>query len=171
MANILFVCTGNVFRSMIAEKCFKDYAQKNKITDFYADSAGIKTTVQKPQYSTIQRLNFYGINAKNHQYKQLTKGLIFNQDLVIAMNLDHQNFIEQYFNIKVPLFNEIAYNKNEGVLDFHKYNPKINNLLDKKKNREIKEYAYFLVDYIYKSTPYLFKNINKRIKNLRNNEQ
>ncbi|NCN51593.1 hypothetical protein GW931_01125 [archaeon] len=30
MKKILFVCSGNTFRSMSAEKCLKDYLKKNK---------------------------------------------------------------------------------------------------------------------------------------------
>ena len=33
--NILFVCTGNVFRSMTSEYCFKDFLKKNNINSPY----------------------------------------------------------------------------------------------------------------------------------------
>lgn len=161
MAKILFVCTGNVFRSMIAEKCLKEYVKRNKIENFYVDSAGIETTTQKPNHFTVQRLKFYGINTKNHKYKQLTKKLIENNNLIIAMNTNHRSFIQKTFGIKVPLFNEVAYKKHDGILDFHEHDPQIKDLSNRTKDKEIRKYAYCIVDYIYKSTPNLFKNINK----------
>ena len=39
---ILFVCKGNIFRSMTAEYMMKKYLTQHKITDFVVGSAGIE---------------------------------------------------------------------------------------------------------------------------------
>ncbi len=162
MIKILFVCTGNVFRSMIAEKCFNHFTKKNNILDKIADSAGTKTFKQSVHPSIIKRLKVYGIQS-DHQYKNLNEDLINENDLIIAMSIDHRDFIKKQFNFDVPLFNEVAYGKREGILDFCEYNPKITTLADDAYQDDIRRYANAIVDYIYQSTPVLVDNINKWI--------
>lgn len=161
MIKILFVCTGNVFRSMSAEKCLKHYLTKNKIKNFEVDSAGINPHQQEPQKATLNRLSFYGINF-NHKYKKITQKLINDNDIVIAMNTNHQEYIKEKFGLEVSLFNDLAYNKKEGILDVEEYDPNLNDLNNKSKEKEILQYIYFVVDYIYNSIPILINNIQKK---------
>lgn len=161
MTKILFVCTGNVFRSMVAEKCLKDYLAKNNIKNIKVDSAGIDPVPQEPQAATIERLKFHSISFK-HTPKKLTKELINANDLVVAMNLNHQEFIKTNFGINAPLYEEIALNKHEGVLDFNEFNPQIVDMNDKKEYNDIHDYAFRLVDFIHDSTPRLVANIRNR---------
>ena len=160
MIKILFVCTGNVFRSMIAEKCLNNYLIKNNIKEFEVDSAGIDPIPQKPQKATIERLSFYNIKI-NHKYKKINQNLVDNNDIIIAMNINHQKYIKEKFGFDAPLFNELISNNKEGILDFEEYDPNIIDLNDKKKKKEIQKYAYFLVDYVYNSIPKLMANIHK----------
>lgn len=160
MKNIIFVCTGNVFRSMTAEKCFKDYLYKNKISDITVDSAGIGVIVQEIFPAVRDRLSFYGIKA-NHQYKALSKNLIKANSLVVAMNFNHQIFIKEQFGIDAPLFNQVAFNKNIGILDFEEHDSTITDIYDIGRAEEFQAYAYKIVDYIYDSMPSFTKNINK----------
>ena len=151
---ILFVCSGNVFRSLIAEKCFNAYVARNHIQKLQADSAGTCVTPQKPLKVTLERLAFYNIKPR-HRYKQLSQKLIDKNDLIIAMNTDHQDYIKENFKVYAPLFNEVAYGKHKGIADFQ---IAVNNLQSQK---AIRKYAYFLVDYIYKATPKLVANLDK----------
>ena len=75
MTKIIFVCTGNAFRSMTAEKCAKDYLKKNKITNIRIDSAATMPYPQEPQPAVLERLKHHGITVR-HKYKKLTKKLI-----------------------------------------------------------------------------------------------
>lgn len=154
--DVLFVCTGNVFRSMTAEKCMNHYIKKNGIKNIRADSAGTKTSPQSPQPATIERLGFYGINFE-HRYKKLTQELLDRSDVVIAMNIDHRDFIIKNFKVKPYLFNELAYGKKEGVLDFHEFHTNIKELANQEEI--IKEYAYYVVDYIHSSIPRLVERL------------
>ncbi len=159
MINILFVCNGNVFRSMTAEKCFKQFLKEKNISDITVDSAGVKTTVQEPRRATIERLRYYGIQA-NHKYKQLTKEIVKKSDLIIAMNFDQKEFIKKNFLIDAPLFNEIAYGKKEGILDIEEFDPKLS---DKNNKNEMQKYVYKIVDYIHDSMPHFFNNLDQWI--------
>ena len=81
MIKILFVCTGNVFRSMSAEKCLKKYLEEHNILDIRSDSAGIELKPQEPVSFTIERLAFYGIKV-HHKPKSINQSLIDNNDLI-----------------------------------------------------------------------------------------
>jgi protein-tyrosine phosphatase len=162
MKKILFVCTGNVFRSMTAEKSLEHYLNKNKISGFEVDSAGIKPFPQEPLRVVIQKLSSYGIEFPKHKYKKLTQELIGKNDIIIAMNKNHQEFIKEKFKVQVPLFNEIVSNSSEGVLDIEEKIPHIFSLPKEKKEKIRDEYASLVVDYIYKSIPKLMANLNKK---------
>ena len=164
MTKILFICTGNVFRSMIAEKCLKSYILKNDIKDIKVDSAGIGTKLQKPEQATLERLNFHGIKTLNHQYKQINQKLIDNSDLIISINTPHQKYLKENFKIDTPLFNEVAFGRKEGILDFWQFDSSISTFKKARKKDEkekIQKYAYYVVDYIHDAIPSLIKNINK----------
>ncbi len=156
MKRILFVCTGNVFRSMAAEKCMKDYLIKNGIDGFSVDSAGIDTVPQEVLPETRERLAYYGINEE-HRYKQLTNGLVEKSDVIIAMNKNHQDYIKERFGISVPLFNELAVGKKEGVLDFDEKFPGITWLNDAR--HMIRKHAFETVDHIHDAMPELLRKL------------
>ena len=157
MPKILFVCTGNVFRSMIAKECAKNYVKRHEIKDIVIDSAGTKTKIQEPRPETIERLKSHKIEC-SHQYKQITKEIIETTDLVIPMSTDHQKFLTENYSLDAPLFNKIAFGKNEPILDFHEFKTNIESSPD-----EMKEYAYFMVNYIHDAMPDFFKNLHKFI--------
>ena len=157
MVNILFVCTGNIFRSMTAEKCFKDYIIKNKLDFIQVDSAGIGLVPQNIHPFVKIRLEHYNIKF-NHKTKWLTKELVQSNDLIIALNIDHQKYIKEKFNLEVPLFNELVSGKSEGILDVEDFK------LNSKENIEqCRQYVYSVVDYIYDSIPILINNLFKGI--------
>lgn len=166
MIKVLFVCTGNVFRSLTAEKCLKDYIDKHNIKNIEVDSAGtnpIHYLIQ--EYSNarkmiLKRLNFHNIEFK-HKYKKINQKLVDNNDIVIAMNTNHQEYILNKFGIEVPLFNEIAHDKSEGVLDVGEIYPGFKNIPSQEK--KMNEHIDYTIDYIYYSTPKLFAGIKKRM--------
>ncbi|MCA9460227.1 MAG: hypothetical protein KC550_06790 [Nanoarchaeota archaeon] len=160
MIQILFVCTGNVFRSMTAEKCLTNYLENNNISNIKSNSAGTKLAPQEINPFTLKRLLLYNIKV-NHTAKDLTKELLEKSDLIIAMSTDHQEYIKETFGIEVPLFNEVSYGKSQGVLDFHEHMPNINSV--ENSQEEFEKYAYFVVEYIYNAIPNLVNNLPKWI--------
>ena len=151
MVNILFVCTGNVFRSMIAEHCLKDYIKKNKIKYYNVDSCGIAVEKQSSRKEVIARLAEHHIKVKHH-YKEIDLKQINWADIIIAMSKNHRKYIKENFGVKTYLFNELAIGKKIGVLDFGEFNPKIKSLKETKMQINIKLYANYMVDYIYSKT-------------------
>ncbi|NQY80510.1 MAG: hypothetical protein HRT47_09380 [Candidatus Caenarcaniphilales bacterium] len=158
---ILFICTGNVFRSMIAEKCLKDYLRREGINGVEVDSAGTAPIVQNLLTEVVDRLDFYQIESNSHQYKKVTEKLLKENDFVIPMSTDHQEYLLDEFAYKAELFNKLAHDKDEGILDFHEYNTAVDSFENPKYKEFIESYANDMVDYIYKSIPKLFGNLRK----------
>lgn len=158
MTRVLYVCTGNVFRSMSAEYCLKDHLAKRGITNITVDSAGIAPQPQIILPSTLERLSFHGITV-SHQPKEVTKGLVENNDLIIAMNTNHQDYIYEMYDVKAPLFNNVAYREATGVLDIEEYKPGV--LTSKNETSEVQTYIYSIIDHIHKATPYVAGNLSK----------
>lgn len=115
--NVLLVCTGNTFRSFIAENCLKKYLLDNKIDRINVSSAGILAKRASPNPKTISELKRRGVKIKNYKQRKLTKGILEKQDFVIAMAKNHQDFILKNFKRSVPLFNEVVYNKHTSISD------------------------------------------------------
>jgi protein-tyrosine phosphatase len=151
--NILFVCSGNIFRSLSAEHCLKNYIKKNKIKNINVSSAGITAHKQEIHTVTLEALKEFNISVKNHKQRKLSKEIINKQDLVIAMGLNHQEFIKEKFNKTVPLFNEIVCSKKTPILD-------IGEKFKNKKSKKAEKYIKKTVIQIHNSMPKLFKKIN-----------
>jgi protein-tyrosine phosphatase len=85
--NILFLCSGNVCRSIAAEfyaKWLKSTSYKNQLQDVNFDSAGIRHYFEKPHEGTVRYLKSKGINTDIIVPKDITDDLINRQDLILA---------------------------------------------------------------------------------------
>lgn len=119
--SILFVCTGNVFRSVVAEYAMK--ARLGEQSSCLVASAGIEA---KPQvvHAWVQHcLCEKGADVSEHRPRRLTRELLEATDLVVAMSRDHQTFIHQEFGVEAPLFKQICYGHDEPILDLHEIHP------------------------------------------------
>ena len=110
--SVLFVCTGNIFRSVTAE-----YALKARLSD------GMRCIVGSAGVDAKPKLREKGADASHHTQRQLTKELVESADLVVAMGRDHQDFIRQQFGRDVPLFNQICLGHDQPIMDLHEVMP------------------------------------------------
>lgn len=105
-ANILFVCTGNVFRSMTAEFAARIHA-KNLPYTFH--SAG---THSHPDIRALPHVGEYlqqiGLDVLSHKPRLLAQPLLDKTDFVIAMSDDHKSWIQKTFQRDCHLFLEVA---------------------------------------------------------------
>lgn len=153
---ILFVCTGNVFRSISAEYCLRKYLLDNNIKGYVVDSAGTIAKKELIEFKTRAVLKELCIKKVVNHQKRLTKKMLENNDIIIAMAKVHVDFIKSKFNFKnIFLFNELALDKKTSIWDINDKKIPVNN------KRAIEQYIEKTIKEIHQNTPKLFKNIEK----------
>ena len=103
-ASVLFVCTGNIFRSLTANVALRSHLSHR--ADIRVSSAGTDDYphVVRPRVRDYLLEKGYDVSA--HQRRTLTQALVDESALVIAMSTDHQAFIRERFARRAPLFLE-----------------------------------------------------------------
>ena len=92
MIRILFVCHGNICRSVIAEYLLKDMVRQAGLEkEFYIESAATSTEeIGCPVYPPARRiLNEHGIECTGHRARQITRRDYDRFDLIVGM--DYRN--------------------------------------------------------------------------------
>ncbi|GMK41527.1 hypothetical protein PCCS19_45840 [Paenibacillus sp. CCS19] len=107
--NICFVCTDNFTRSVIAEFCMRDYLRKNQIQGVQVSSAGIRANSDVSAYSTLHfdLMNELGIDTSDFERTMFTPRFGSDPSCVIGMSELHREYIKQYFDYEIALFNEL----------------------------------------------------------------
>jgi protein-tyrosine-phosphatase len=115
MKSVLFICTDNYTRSVTAEFCLKNYLNKQGIENIKVDSAGFKSESDLSRFSDAHfgRLKELGIDISEHKRIQFNETFLDEYNLIVAMGIEHKEYIFQEFNRTVPLFNELC--KNEAT--------------------------------------------------------
>lgn len=152
MKSILFICAGNIFRSMSAELCLKKQLSEKHI-NLKVASAGLFAQKQDVQPIVKEELEKLGIDCTKHRQRKVTKKILDSSDLVVLMTKEHQRILKEEFNVDSVLFNEIAFGKKEDFLD-------VCDILEMNGSRKDAEnYMRTAVKLIFKGT----KNIAKKI--------
>jgi protein-tyrosine phosphatase len=115
MKHILFVCTGNIFRSMIAEYALSQAAGTD--SPYVFSSAGTEAKAQKMDSLVHQLLHQSGLKPNGHQQRRLTPEIFTHADLIVSIGLDHAAYIQEHFGHEAVLFNQIAYGQRQPILD------------------------------------------------------
>lgn len=92
--NILFVCTGNISRSFLAEMLLKNELKKNNVSGIQVSSAGTGAFPDLPVDDEM--VNFLldkDIHAENHSSRILTGDDIEWSDIIMVMETFHYDFI------------------------------------------------------------------------------
>jgi len=155
--SILFVCTGNVFRSVAAEQSFKKYLADTGIDDWEVGSAGIVADPASIDPKTLEVLQEFGIEHFAHEQKKLTREMLGHYDAVVAMAQDHVEFMRSQFGYRhAVLFNDLA---SEEKVSIRSVDDMPN---DSTPRAVLEEFIEHTVRHIHKKTPALFKNANER---------
>lgn len=144
--SILFICTGNVFRSVVAEHALKALLQSNN--SYTIGSAGIEATPQEIHPFIREQLRLKGCEITTHRPRKLTQDLLDETTLPVVMGVDHQVFIRRTFQRDVMLFNEICFRESRPILDLHEALPEWQSDL-----RASRDYVLSVIDHIFTAMP------------------
>jgi protein-tyrosine phosphatase len=157
MPSILFVCTGNIFRSMTAEYALK--ARLDPRSPIRVSSAGTVAIPQEMHPDVRAFMVRRGMNPSHHQQRKVSAELLHAMNLVIAMSTDHQAFLFDTFGYRAPLFNEVCHGRSEPLFDVWEAVPTWATDIDAARN-----YTFQVMEYIWASSPYLLQNLEKYLK-------
>lgn len=94
--NILFVCTGNVSRSFLAETLMREEIRARKLNDVSVASAGVHAYPGSPPDPLIvEYLEGKGIPVQRHEARQMTAQEAEWADLILVMENLHVRMIEE----------------------------------------------------------------------------
>ncbi|GAA1690947.1 protein-tyrosine-phosphatase [Mycolicibacterium murale] len=90
--HVLFVCTGNICRSPIAERLALKYGSASKIQNFSTASAGTRAVVGAPVYATAATvLRDLGGDPSQFAARQITAKMASAADLIVTMTRSHRD--------------------------------------------------------------------------------
>lgn len=90
--HILFVCTGNICRSPLAERLAVEYSTRLGISGLKASSAGTRAVIAHPIHDEAALvLERMGGSAANFAARQLTARIASDADLVLTMTKVHRD--------------------------------------------------------------------------------
>ena len=112
MADVLFVCTGNIFRSLTAE-----YALRRQAPGMIVASAGTDDYPHVVRPNVRDYLLSRGIDVSAHRRRTVTREILEQAKSVIAMSTDHQRFLAERFGLRVPVFLEACGGACEALPD------------------------------------------------------
>lgn len=103
-----------MFRSLTAE-----HALRAQRADLVVASAGTAQghDVVPPEVSAY--LLTKGFDVSSHRRRALTREIIQQADLVVAMSLDHRDFVRNNFGLTVPVFLQCCGDAPAALLDLH----------------------------------------------------
>ncbi len=116
MHTILFVCTGNQYRSPIAAEAFRNQLFQDGLeAEWRVNSAGTWTAPgQDPTDEALELAHSHGLVIDGHKTRMLTANMIAESDLVVVMEEGHKESIKAEFPFardKVYLLSQIV----EGI--------------------------------------------------------
>jgi protein-tyrosine phosphatase len=149
--SILFICTGNIFRSMTAEYVLK--ALLGPASPYAVASAGTEARPQQVHPAVQARLHTYGIDPSAHRQRRLTATLLDAADVPVAMGLDHRDHVRSRFGRDVPLFNQYCCGEETPVRDVWEVVPDLSD------RAAVDAYVCSVVDYLYAAMPAFLESV------------
>jgi protein-tyrosine phosphatase len=111
MPSVLFICTGNMFRSPIAEAAFRDQLQRDGRSGWTVSSAGTWTAPgQPPPAATVELARSLGLDLSGHLTRLVDAPMLVQADAVLVMESGHKESLQVEFpesRKKVFLLSEV----------------------------------------------------------------
>ena len=103
---VMFICTGNICRSAMAEAMFKKMLEQNNRNDIQVYSCGISAyDGDVPTENAIEVMNEHGIDITNHRATNIYYSNIEEMDLILCATQSHKySILSQYPQLQDKVF-------------------------------------------------------------------
>jgi protein-tyrosine-phosphatase len=120
--NVLFVCSGNVSRSFLAEALFRSELKALKVEDISVSSAGLYAFPGNPPDPQMTAyLSSMGVSFEPHEARQISKQELDWADLILVMERRQEADLEKLWpeaKLKVQLLGKyVAGGWEDEILD------------------------------------------------------
>ena len=155
---IVFVCTGNIFRSLTAE-----YALRRELNDLVpVSSAGTDDYPHVVRPNVRDYLLQKGLDVRAHKRRTVTREILASAEMVVAMSTDHQRYLAERFGVQAPVFLEACGGKCEALPDIEEV------VLDYRTNSAaVDAHVRKTIDTIIELTPRLAASLPTLVQDLR----
>jgi protein-tyrosine phosphatase len=153
---ILLVCTGNIFRSLVAEHAVKSLAGSN---EFIITSAGIDAEPRSVSPIVVDLMRKRGIDLSEYRPTKVNQQMLVTTDLTVAMSFQHQTYLEKVFNHRSVLFSTVCNGKELAIPDLGEALPNWRELEEVK----IRDFADRTISQIFGWAPLFLQNVNNFI--------
>ena len=97
MQKIMFVCTGNICRSAMADKMLaKRIKEENMNIEVYS-SGTFAEDGDYPTIEAIETMEEYGVDLKQHRATNIRKSNIEEMDLILCATTNHRSMVLQLY--------------------------------------------------------------------------
>ena len=122
MPSVLFVCTGNQYRSPIAAAAFlRQLNRQGKASRWIVRSAGTWTTPNQPPLPDAVRVaQDLGLNIRDRTTRKVTAGELSKCDLILVMEHKHKEALSYEFptaSKKIHLLSEVVNHLDYDIWD------------------------------------------------------
>lgn len=96
---VIFVCTGNICRSPMAEVVFRDLAEHQGLGPLIVTSSagtGEWHVGERADVRTLEALERRGYDGSTHRARQFTAESFAENDLVVALDRTHERILRQW---------------------------------------------------------------------------
>lgn len=113
MASVLFICTGNMYRSPIAAEAFRGLlAHHGQLNYWQVGSAGTWTTDgRSAPNDAIEIARSFGVNIEGHRTRIVNQKILRDADLILTMEEGHKEALQVEFPFaheKIRLLAQVA---------------------------------------------------------------
>ncbi len=155
MKTVLFVCTGNVFRSLTAEMALaREISRQGQESAFSAASVGIKVggALIVPELREIWAQR--GLDPGDRGSTPATPELLDGAAAVVSMARNHKDALHATFGCASELFNQLAIGEDRSVDDLGEALPDFQDRPD-----AARQFLSDTVDHIIRHTPALLDTV------------
>ena len=90
---IMFICTGNICRSAMAEGMMKKLAIENNL-DIQVYSCGVYAETEDwATYNAIESMKYYDVNIENHRATNIRDSKIEEMDIILCATVSHKQSV------------------------------------------------------------------------------